>query len=410
MFKTLLALTIFSSSPAWSADVCKSIFSDGIQLNNSAFTAAKQHDAKEIPFMLSRILHMSANTLNESMSYKYTLEKGEITLGHQLADGWTLEFNYKRDARTADVSYRLEDIQVLQPNGESIKLTKSPTSVDGNSFAKDHFSLSELNDAKIKIPLDKMTMNVDVPVVITGALMKSVEKWIPYLEFISRDKLRLAQEADLSKLKTGAFVKSNLEYSREIIKKQSFKFTLLGIAMYMYLQKDQVVDYVLDKDPWADLLKTSSFEKLSSQEQKDMARLFKDSMNLELNEQLAIFNKNKKSSSIKSYYSDSEILKMTNDLKSIDKKSGGATLGYVFQNGKSVGGSPQKIMSLMSSYSQDEIVLAFVYPATKRILIVTNALTQEKDEESFLTLAIDGNEDREIYSALKNVLTKSENK
>jgi hypothetical protein len=410
MFKAILALVIFSSSSAWSADICKSIFSDGIQLNSSTFDLAKQRDAKEIPFMLSRILHMSANTLNESMSHKYTLEKGEITLGHQLADGWTLEFNYKRDARTSNVAYRLEDIQVLQPNGEAIKLTKSPTSVDGGAFAKDHFTLSELSDAKIKIPLDKSTMNIEAPVVITGDLLKSVEKWIPYLEFIGRDKLRLAQEGDLSKLKSGAFVKSNLEYTREIIKKQSFKFTLLGIAMYMYLQKDEVFDFVVDKDPWMDLVKTSSFEKLSSQEQKHLVGLLKEDMNFELNDQVTIFNKKKKSSSVKSYYSDSEVLKMTNDLKQIEKKSGGATLGYVFQNGKSVGGNSQKILGLMSSASEDEIVLAFIYPATRRILIVTNTLMQEKAQESFLTLAIDGNEDRDLYIGLKNTLTNIKEK
>ncbi|MBO9668649.1 MAG: hypothetical protein J7501_17760, partial [Bdellovibrio sp.] len=241
------------------------------------------------------------------------------------------------------------------------------------------------------------------PVVIRGELLKSIEKLIPYLEFMNRGNLRLVQESDLSKLKSKAFLKSNAQYTREIIKKQSFKFVLLGIAMYAYLQKDQVVDYIFDADPWSTLLEGSSFEKLSSVEQNHVGHLLKDNVNLELTEKIANFHKNKKSSS-KSYNNVSEVLNKTNSLKKVEKKSGAAAVVYIFRNGRVVSGNPQKILNLIDSSTDDQILLAFHYPASRRILLVTNTMTQEKTEESFLTVAIDGEQDREMYIAIKNKL------
>jgi hypothetical protein len=406
MIKAVLAIALFSSSPAWAAEQCKSVFSDGIQLNSSAFDPAKQNDIKQVPAMLSRILQMSASTLNESMSPKYTLEKGEITLGHTLGDGWTLEFNYKRDARTSDVTFRLTDIQVLQPNGDAVKLTKNPTTPEGTLFAKENISIADLVESKIKIPLSDVLVNVDAPVVIRGELLKSLEKWIPYLEYVKRDSLRSLEASGLGKLKTKAFVKSNAAYTQDIIKKQSFKFVLLGVAMYVYLQKDQVIEYFVEADPWPKLLDDSSFEKLSTVEQKQVARLLKDSIDLELTDELANFNKHKKSSSIKSYNDVSEILNKTNELKQAEKKSGGSAQVYIFKNGKSAGGSLQKVLNLLNSENDDQFVLTFVYPATKRMLVVTNTMMQEKTEESFLTVAIDGAQDRDLYVAIKNKLKK----
>lgn len=405
MIKSLILMMIFFSPSAFATSVCQNIFLDGIQLDSSKFAPEKQDSVELIQPMISKILKMSSHTLNESIGPKYTTEKGQITLGHSILDGWTLEFNYNRDARTSDPTYRLSDIQLIQPNGESSKLTKSPTTAEGDKFSKEHFSLADLADVRAKIPFGDNVVNVEVPVIIRGALAKSIDKWVPHIEFINRDKLRLSQEADLSKIKTAAVLKANVRYTQGIIKKQSFKYILLGLVMYIYIQKDQVSELLFTSDPWADLVKDSSFSGLSFQEQKHVASTLQDTMSFGLTEELVSYNKNKKSYSMKSYNDVSEVLTKSNDLKQIEKKSGGATLTYVFKNGVLVESNPQKILSAISSTSDDSFVTVFVYPATKRLLLVTNTMMQEKEQESFLTLAIDGVEDRELYMQLKNTLT-----
>lgn len=400
----LIPISLFLlSSLAYGAEQCGPIFLDGIYLDNKDFSSEKQDNAKELPLLMSKILKMSSHTLSESMSPKLTLEKGEIILGQPLSEGWTLEFSYKMDARTQDKAYRLSEIIAVKPNGDKVKISKNPTTSDGKNFDKNHIALEELLTAKIEVPLDVLK-TIEAPVLIRGKLLEQIHKWLPYLEFMNRDKMRLMEVADLQGLKTSAVVKFNLDYTQGIIKKQSFKFILLGLAMYLYTQKDTIADYVSAVDPWSDLIKDSSLSGLNAMEHQHIMGALKEVLQIQsLPEEISPPSR-KKAFTLNAYNDVSEILKKTNDLNQIEKKSGGSQIIHLFKNGESLETTPKKIAQLLTSNNDDALVLVFSYPASKRMLLISNEFIQEKDDISFLTLAVDGTEDKVLYSLIRDNL------
>lgn len=246
-------MMVMLSAQSWGQDLCGGVFRErGLQLSVGSFLSVNQGDPKQTTALTLRLLQMTTATLGEAFSQKLTLEKGELVLGQNLEHGWSVEYEFFADRRTSKQVFRLGKISLIKPNGEKMVFDKKPTSLSGNELGKKWYSEEDmgLKDVNEVSPFDVL-QTLEVPAVIQGELLNNFLKFAPMMEHLKREEINAA--VNTSHLRTRGMVRSHLEYAREIIKKQSFKFIMIGIVMYIYYtEKDSLQKYLpLQVDPWA---------------------------------------------------------------------------------------------------------------------------------------------------------------
>ncbi|MNK06308.1 hypothetical protein D3C87_242030 [compost metagenome] len=387
---------------------CGPIFSEGLSFSVGAFEASNQNNPAKVPDLLAKILAMSASTMGESLGPKFTLEKGHIVLGKPLKEGWSMELEYIQDMRTTEVTYRLAEILLVKPNGERTKISKAPTTADGLQLSKTHMTPSELlTDADAF----RVLQNIEAPTVIRGELWKALNKWIPYVEFANRSTLREIEAHKLATVKSGAFVRSNWDFTKKVIRKQSFKFALLAAVMYAYTERTRISNEIFVSDPWESILKNSKISQFNKQEQSHLSDLLTNLLKID-RESLDMAEPTKKARASKNSYHDlSSILSKTRNLSQLEKKAGGNQFIYLFRNNKIDELGTKKITDTLSDDSSEEpYMIIFYHPSMKRILLVAGDQTLETDdgEMKFFTIGLDPENENTLYRLIRNRLTPSE--
>jgi hypothetical protein len=229
----------------------------GLKLSSAAFEADSQNDPKAVPEMTLRLLGMTVNTLGESFSKKRTLEKGELFLGENIGQGFSMEYEYFADRRGLADVFRLGKISLIKPNGDKVLLEKKPTSADGEKLTKKSFTEEDLGLQSLeeRRPVTYLK-NLQLPTVIQGELLTALMTWAPRMDFLTREELRNAGvlDGDLS-LRMKASFRENTKYVGQIIKKQTFKYILFALVLYLYYaEKEQAVDIIHSlQDPWSSI-------------------------------------------------------------------------------------------------------------------------------------------------------------
>lgn len=226
----------------------------GIIISTGMFSLEEHMDpAKQAKAILS-LLQMTNYTLGESFSKKLTLEKGELYLGQPLNAGWSLEFEYSSDKRTENPAFRLSKISLVRPNGEKNVFEKRPTTIDGLSLLKNHYSPEEMGikDLGSENPFEGV-QRAEAPAVIQGPLLKSFLKFAPLAAYLKREEVNSAES--LRGLFLKALGRSNADFMKGIIKKQAFKYVLLGVVLYGYYSQQDLVKGLMhhSSDPWSEI-------------------------------------------------------------------------------------------------------------------------------------------------------------
>lgn len=408
--KSLVLSLLFAmtASQAQAQMACRSIFGDGLVFSTSSFSLENQNSKGMIPVLTAKILSMSADTLAESIGPKITSEKGKITLGKKLEEGWSVELEYAQDLRQTETIYRLSEISLVKPNGEKAKISKSPTSIDGLEMSKLAFNSKDLQIPEGSSHPFNVIQEIEAPAFIRGPLWNNLNKWIPYIEFLNRSKLREASESNLLKLKSEAVLKSNIDYTKKIIRKQAFKFALLGALMYTYANRSEIVN--LSNEKFNKLLDNSEFKNLNNHEHGHFTGQLRKLLPMSYGT-LDIPAAGKKNRiSEKLYLELSDILKTALSAGHLEQAKGGEELVYLFKDGKTSELNKKKIMKLLSEDSEEESLLIYFYPATKKIIFVAPGLVIGDSELKFFTFAVDGETDSILYNTIKARLSPSERK
>ncbi len=417
--KTLLVALLFSfslSSAAEAQETCGSIMGEGIALSSGAFRKENQYDKTKINDLTARILSMAQSTLGESITPKMTLEKnGKMILGQILKDNWSLEAEYAQDARVADSFeknsiFRLAEISVVRPNGEKIKILKSPTTISGEAFSKDVLTNKDLTGLENEVLFETLHQ-VNLPLTIEGPLWQSVAKWIPHLEFFPRSTLRDLDANHLTRTKIQGIAMAKWHDTKKIVNKQSIKYLLFGILIYIYTERQNInLDFLLP-DPWIQLLSLSKETKLHTEEAESLGQQISALSRSTIEKSSLFKTSNKDKYSTKMYMSLSEISKTAASLAALEKKTASKQHVYVFKKNKVSPFSLKKVSEFLNSDPEDPTLVIFHHPNMKRLWIVNahQAIEGEGDEAKFFTFALDGNADPENYRIIKSSLPGERN-
>lgn len=259
----LFFMTMTFGSGAWAQATCEDVFHiAGLELDSSDFSMDKQQDPAQLNSMTLKLLKLTSFSRSSVFTEKHVVEKGELVLASPLNDGWSVEFEYSADYRGKDLVYRLKEIDLIKPNGESSSLDKAPTNTAGDQFRKLFYPTESVNEAL-------KDAKIQMPAAIYGALFQNINRWATKAEFIKRNELQgLSTTQDLKKLNGKVAVRSTIDYTNKVIKKQSFKFILLGLVMYFYSQRDVITNEVIKVDPW-DKMKRMSEVALTTDYMRD---------------------------------------------------------------------------------------------------------------------------------------------
>jgi hypothetical protein len=379
----LLMMTLSSVSVAQMK--CADILRDtGVKLSTSGFEAERQNDAKLLPEMTLRLLQMSAKTLGESFSEKLTLEKGELSLAEDLGSGYSLEYEYFADRRSDQEAFRLGKISVIKPNGEKTLLQKNPTSADGMSLSKKRFSEEDLGMASLGENSPAGTLqNLNVPTVIQGELLTGFLTWAPRMEYLKREELRAAGPDALKGLRGRAFLRSNKDYVGKIIKKQSFKYVMFALAMYLfYSERDRALE-ALDslRDPWSDIEAGTAVERMKNfypNGADDVNETPPMALDRALRDITALVKAEKKLEAKPAFYwLDKESVTPAEDMTTVTKNIG-------------------KGLKSINEGAPENSGLLVIFPASKRVLIVTQS---DSEKKPLILMGVSQTQHQKIYQS-----------
>lgn len=417
--RTLLLTLLISlsfTSLARAQYACGSIMGEGILFSEGDFKKENQYDKTKLNDLTARLLSMAQSTLGESITPKLTLEKnGKIMLGQILKDNWSIEAEYAQDARVADSFeknsvFRLAEISVVRPNGEKVKLLKSPTSIMGDRFSKE--ALTNLEITTIEgLALFDTFQKVNLPLTIEGPLWQSLSKWIPHIEFFPRSTLRDIDANHLTRTKFQGIALSKISDAKKIVNKQSIKYLLFGILIYIYTERQNInLDFLLP-DPWIRLLELSKQTKLHAEEADSLGIQLSALARTSVDKTGVYKTSNKEKYSTKMYMGLSEISKTAASLAELEKKTSSKQHVYVFRKSKVSTFSLKKVSEFLNSDHEDPTLVLFHHPNMKRVWIVNahQAIEGENDEVKFFTFALDGNSDPEVYRMIKSSLPGERN-
>ncbi|MBC7369930.1 MAG: hypothetical protein H7326_00080, partial [Bdellovibrionaceae bacterium] len=282
-------------------------------------------------------------------------------LAEEISEGWSIEYDYVRDRRGSDDVFRLNKVHVVNPRGQKKTLENSPLGMDGMSLVKARWSEVDLGTDKLGSASPVQDLRVlSVPSVIQGKLLKSLLSWAPRMDFISRKELRSKLgdspvTPSLFSLRARSAMRSNAEFARDIIKKQSFKLMLMAVAMYVYSEEQESLHdwWTSFQDPWNSIVARTNVNTLKE--------IFPALILPKIEKDVATPD-------------DRDIQGALRDMGSLihhEKELGGKVRIYTYSAGKFKEVSIKKIAkSVHDAAENDGDAVVFVYPTTKRILII----------------------------------------
>lgn len=387
----LILSTMLFTVNSFAQEMCSGIFiQPGLKVSTGSYSTNTQSTSSDEVAMALGILKMTTNTLTESISKKMTVEKGELLLGQNLGDGWSLEYEYFADKRTEKTIFRLGKVNLIKPNGEKTTIDKKPTKEDGNSLSKKFYSEEDLGFKAGEAPaVFANAPAVEFPALIQQNTLKYLLSMASSMEFFTRDEIN--QATDLKTLKAKAFVKSNVKYVQGIIKKQAFKFVLLGVVMYgYYSEKDKVIDMISPRqDSWKEIIKGT-----------ELAPLMRA---------LDILGISSKDSGVKASrgkrdepgVSSDELLRMVRSVVKTEKNSDGDPEIYLLDNTGVRQLNPKSLNAALHDMSEDSNrVVVVKLPQTERIVVVEDGLTSDA-----VVYGVDRASHSKTYDAISDALT-----
>lgn len=395
--RSLFAVGMFLvlTSSGLAQDKCEEIFETrAVTISSDTFAPSLQANAENSKVLALNILRMAAFGRSADFTEKQVLEKGELLLAQNLNDGWSMEAEYGIDQRGASPKFRLKKLLLVKPNGEEIVLDKSPVDVTGVKLNNLFYPVEQYNSTL-------KSVSVDFPVTVEGALYDHVATWAVYSDHLRTEELRALQsQSDINVLRLKVFGRGVVDYTNKVIKKQSFKFALLGFVMYLYTQKDEVGHKLFVDDPWEKILKNGAVGILPAEEYAafiSSLSLFDGPFNF-FKEGLAP----RKDTTVK-YIDFSKLATYIEDLNRIERaKSGRPIVVYSDNEAKKVSIlNYKKFGGQWGDSIQNTSSMVVIYPVTKRALILTSDLVHiEGEEDTILPIAVDGNAYPELYNYL----------
>lgn len=358
----LIVMAMGITSPALAQMACGDLFlTRGVELSTTEFSLAQQSDLKLINTLTLNILQMTSYSKSSVFTEKNVVEKGELVLATPLKNGWSMEFEYAADYRGKSPVFRLTQIDLLKPNGEVTTLDKSPNNIEGDGLKKDFYSFegmdASLADAKVSMPQ-----------AIHSPLFERITQWAALAEYIKRGDIQGLKDAtDLKGLRGKVMVRSTYDYTKTVIKKQSFKFFLLGMAMYFYSQKDVITNEIVMIDPW-DKMKVQADLGLSDEKKrKDLSEIL-SKMTAKKIELGRVFNTDKSFN-----YSDFEVaLTDIEVLNRIERKATSKPVVALWDGIRYSTVSFKKLGVGAFDALDDESALIIYFPATERMVLIAS--------------------------------------
>ncbi len=178
------------------------------------------------------VLEISSYLLNNSnykILEKEILEKGNLSLGFHIKDGYYLDVQYKGDGRLAEHSkFNIDRLQIIAPNGDvvlDLKKDKFLTPEVGQIQTAEHVINSNY--------LKGLNINIDLPLSIPGKFFARDQKFAKmarYFELYDKDNLRKVLNS-----KNSAFIMTHLKikYAIETFKDALIRSPMKNIATAM---------------------------------------------------------------------------------------------------------------------------------------------------------------------------------
>ena len=178
------------------------------------------------------VLEISTYLLNNShykILEKEILEKGNVSLGFHIKDGYYLDVQYKGDGRLAEHSkFNIDRIQIMAPNGDTVLDLK-----------KDKFLAPEIGQIQTaehtinSTYLKGLNINIDLPLFIPGKFFARDQKFAKmarYFELYDKDNLRKVLSS-----KNSLFIMTHLKvkYAIETFKDALIRSPMKNIATAM---------------------------------------------------------------------------------------------------------------------------------------------------------------------------------
>jgi uncharacterized small protein (DUF1192 family) len=227
------------------------------------------------------LLNMLSNALFETAGDKLTNDNGKLFLAEKIADGTTVEFEYKGDERNGEKYMRLQKVVLVKPNGARSTIDGSPVDDGGTTLIRSSILVgakrksnglelnvfSQIKDVSSKSPqldavakarheddsenlldflngassvltegdlatleaVQKDIQNIRVPILISGPVLKELVTWGNRLDVLKRSEFQAALKSkNLGTATIRAQVRSTAKYMIGIIRKQSFKYALIA--------------------------------------------------------------------------------------------------------------------------------------------------------------------------------------
>lgn len=235
-FKKLLSIALiitFIPLQAFSQQTCRGFFGVLSALTLEPMTLDGL-SKDELAVSNVELLYLARQTAFPKIEEDTVEATGQMNLGKTLRNGWTLEFEYTRDARHDRDIYILTSIELVAPNMQTRVIIDSPLNDSATQFSKRSFELD--------LPELFFQEIVRVPLKISDKTLHILSKYYHKLKYVPIITMKQA-------LKKQEFWKLDLMYSRKIIKdfflgeyfvevvKQSlnFLFQRLGVVILVAL-------------------------------------------------------------------------------------------------------------------------------------------------------------------------------
>ena len=205
-----------------------------ISISESSLIHASMHkDNPQFKAAFKQLIQMFAQTTFLNISEKLSFEKGELYLAHKINEDTSLELEYAGDKRGEETLFRLVSYKIVRANLKSSHIEKNPLTDDGKFLNQKQieYSLTLKDGEAVKVA--DTALHLEIPVAISNDLLKLMEKWSDKFNMINRQDIRSMIEKDqLLQLYLKAQYLSGIEFSKNIIKKQSYKYVLIGLVIY----------------------------------------------------------------------------------------------------------------------------------------------------------------------------------
>lgn len=362
----LMSIAVLSglgvSATAQAQAVCSELFQpSGVEINVSDYSYEKQVNPAALDSITFNLLKMTSYSRSSFFNEKNVVEKGELVLASPLKDGWSVEFEYAADYRGSSPVFRLKEIDLIKPNGEVTTLDKAPTNLTGDTLKKEFYPIDPIDSHMIDA-------QINMPVTIYSPVFENMGRWAVFAEFIKRGELQALKEIrELKVLRGKVAARSAIDYTKKVIKKQSFKYFLLGAVMYFYSQRDVIKNEIIVVDTW-DKMKAQSDVALSN-----------DKMRAEISDLLSKMTQSKVmvprvfEAPLQFDYSEfSAALKDIDVLNRLERTEVSKPIMALWDGSKFNLMSAKKININIFDSVEDDAALVIYFPATSRIVIVSS--------------------------------------